>query len=126
MCVLAGIQGDCIAILYPFEDGLNSNRLVFEFSDELQSELMKEVVDYLIIEYNLISEISPLPYVPGKKKAIINDQPRHPDGEGEMRNYKTLSNGYYIDTHMNASGKKRIISPLADICGIGVEYDGEW
>ena len=45
-----------------------------------QSDVMANSVDYLIQNHDLISRVEPMPYVPGNKNALINDQPVHPGG----------------------------------------------
>ena len=96
------------------------------FSDTIQSDVMAEAVSYLIKNYDLISEIEPLPYIPGREKAIINDEPSSPHDEKAMRNYRELSNGYYLDTHMSAKNKKSYLRKFANISGLEVAFTGEW
>lgn len=55
-------------------------------------------VNYLIENHDLISEIEPLPYIPGREKAIINDSPTSPHDAEAMRAHRELVNGYYLDT----------------------------
>ncbi len=113
------VDGYIVNIL---EDGAT----IQSFSDSQQREVMAEVVDYLVAEHGLISEIEPLPYIPGRKKVIINDQRSYPDEEREMRAPKELTNGYYLETHDNKKGKKREIRRLAKRCGLEVDFDGGW
>lgn len=96
------------------------------FSERRQSDIMAAAVDNLVTEYDLISKIEPLPYVPGQKKAVINTQPTYPDGEMEMRTYKELSGGYFLDTHASKRQKKREIRRLAEICDLEVKFHGAW
>ena len=91
-----------------------------------QSDVMANAVDYLIQNHDLISRVEPLPYVPGNKNALINNQPVHPDGERDMRTYRELTNGYYLFTSFNKRDKKRHIQRLADKCDLAVESRGEW
>ena len=87
---------------------------------------MAKTVDYLIENHDLISALEPLPYVPGRKNALINDEPIHPDDKGEMRTYRELANGYYLYTSLNKRAKKRHIERLANKCGLVVKFDGGW
>lgn len=91
-----------------------------------QTEAMVQTVNHLIENHDLISKIEPLPYVPGRKKAVINTEPYYPDGQQEMMHYGELSGGYYLDAHMNKAGKKRELNRLADICNVDLAYSGGW
>ena len=95
------------------------------FSDDSQADLMGTIVDHLIKEHSLIDAYAPLPYVPGKKIAILNDEPTHPSGE-EMRLYRTVGSGYYVYTSLNKGDKKRHLTDFADACGVNISFDGEW
>jgi hypothetical protein len=96
------------------------------FADDNQSEIMNQAVDYLIENYDLISKIEPLPYVPGNEKAIINSTPTSPHDDEGMRTYRELTQGYYLDTHMNKRGKKRHLRGIAKECGLDVVFEGRW
>jgi hypothetical protein len=88
---------------------------------------MAKAVDYLVNQHDLISQIEPLPYVPGRKKALINTQPTYPDGEQEMRQPWELNGGkYYLDTHAGKEQKKRDLQRLADQCGLEIDTEGGW
>jgi len=95
-------------------------------SDDNQSDAMADATDYLIENHNLISKLEPLPYVPGRKNALINNDPVHPGDEGEMRTYRKLANGYYLFTSFNKRDKKRHIQRLAEKCGLNTEFEGGW
>ncbi|MCQ4331950.1 type I restriction enzyme HsdR N-terminal domain-containing protein [Natronomonas sp. F2-12] len=97
-----------------------------EFEDEIQSDVIADAVDYLIENENLISKIEPLPYIPGREKAIINNEPASPHDEKAMRAYRELAGGYYLDTHANQDGKKRTMSTLTEECDLEVSFSGEW
>jgi hypothetical protein len=94
---------------------------IASFDGDNQSESMSKAVDYLVREYDLLDSVS-IPYVPGDRKAILNDEPKHPDGE-EMRVHKQISGGYYLDTHMNRNGKERELRRLAGMCGLDVDVN---
>ena len=95
------------------------------FSDDNQADLMATAVDHLIREHGLIDAYAPLPYVPGKKIAILNDKPIHPSGE-EMRLYRAVGDNYYVYTSLNKGDKKRHLSDFTDACGVDISFDGEW
>jgi len=105
---------------------MNGDTAIATLSDDNQSDTMAEAANYLIENHDLISVLEPLPYVPGRKNALINDQPVHPDGKGEMRTYRELTNGYYLFTSFNKKDKKRHVQRFAEKCGLEVEFDGGW
>jgi len=96
------------------------------FVNDNQSDSMAEATDYLIENHGLISILEPLPYVPGRKNALINVEPKHPGDEGEMRTYRELANGYYLFTSFNKRDKKRHVQRLADKCSLEAEFEGGW
>lgn len=105
---------------------LNDNGTVVEsFSEPNQSTAMAAAVDCLISEYDVVDEIEPLPYVPGRKNAVLNTEPEHPSGE-EMKQYREVSGDCYIDTNMNAQQKRRNLRRFVERCGLSVEFDGIW
>jgi len=90
-----------------------------------QGTITAAVANYLIRNHDLIDRIEPLPYVPRGKKALINDSPTRTDAD-RMRAYEDLVDGYYIDTHYDASSKMERIKDLAGECGLTAEFEGEW
>ena len=104
----------------------NGGETLATFSDDVQSDVMAGAVSYLIENYDLISEIEPLPYIPGREKAIVNDEPSSPHDKDAMRLPKELSGGYHLETHDNKKGKKRTVRTLAKECGLEVSFAGEW
>lgn len=93
------------------------------FGDDKQADTMIDVVNYLIEYQGLISEIEPLPYVPGRTKAIINDTQ---EWEQADHSYKELVDGFYLDTKLSKEGKRREISGLVEHCSLDVAFEGEW
>lgn len=89
-----------------------------KFTNTVQSELLILTVDYLIESHGLISEIEPLPYIPGQKRAIINDEPTY-DSE-EMALPRELADGHYLETNLSWEQKKREVRRMAEACGVGV------
>ncbi|MUW14227.1 restriction endonuclease subunit R [Halorubrum sp. CBA1125] len=104
----------------------NGDTAIATFADDNQSDAMAEATNYFIENHDLISVLEPLPYVPGRKNALINDQPVHPDGKGEMRTHRELTNGYYLFTSFNKRDKKRHVQRFAEKCGLEVEFEGGW
>lgn len=96
------------------------------FSDNNQSDVMANAVKFLTRDHDLIAKIEPLPYIPGREKAIINESPTSPHDEDAMRTYRELNQGYYLDTHMSKDSKKRHLRRLANKCGLEVEFEGGW
>jgi hypothetical protein len=92
---------------------------------ESQSDVMEEAVDHLIESQGLIEAYAPLPYVPGEKIALLNDEPNHANGE-EMRTYRQVGGKYYVYTSLNKRDKKRHLRNFADACGVDIAFDGKW
>jgi len=109
-----------------FVEVLNGDETLATFVSDNQSDVMAECVDYLIENHDLVDRISPLPYVPGRNKAIINSEPTSPHDPEAMRNSRALTGGYFLDTHMNKRRKRRVLERLAEKCGLAVEFDGSW
>jgi hypothetical protein len=86
---------------------------------------MAAAVDFLISDCDLVSNLEPLPYVPGEKNAILNTEPNHPSGE-QMRLYEQLPSNYYLFTSLNRESKQRYVQQFAEQCGLTAEFDGSW
>lgn len=96
------------------------------FNADTQSDVIAKVTRYLINEKNLINKISPLPYTMGQmERAIINDEPKYPDGERDMIQYRKVGD-YYLDTHASRETKKRQVLHLAAECDVDVYFQGDW
>lgn len=104
----------------------DDNGTLVVLDNDNQSDVMADAVDYLIQNHDLISRLEPLPYVPGNKNALINNQPVHPDDERDMRTYRELTNGYYLFTSFNKRDKKRHIQRLANKCDLNIATRGGW
>lgn len=101
-------------------DGISE---IIAVSNYNQDEVMIELTNILIKEYSLIPKLEPLPWVPGRTKAIINDTPEWDQADPQ---YKTLSDGNYLDTKLSKSAKKREIRRMVKKCGLDVKFGGEW
>jgi hypothetical protein len=94
------------------------------FSSDIQGDVLVESVNYLVSNYNLISKIEPLPYIPGRTRAILHESAEY-DGKA-MKLPKDLDGGYVLEANLSADQKKREIRRLADQCGITVSFGGDW
>jgi hypothetical protein len=103
----------------------NDGQAIATFAANYQSEAMAEAVSHLIENYDLISMMDSIPYVPGEKNAVINDRPVHPD-EREMKTYRDLPDGYYLFTNLSKEDKIRYIRRFAERCGLEVEFESGW
>ena len=88
------------------------------FEDSVQSDLIASVVNYLVESHDLISAIEPLPYIPAKKRAIINDEPTYNDRQ--VKQPRELVEGYYLEVNLSWGQKKQEMERLADACGLEV------
>jgi hypothetical protein len=101
---------------------LNEDNTVLEtFENTVQSELMTAVTEYLIQDHGLISAIEPLPYIPGKKRAIINDNPTY--NGSDMAQPKELAQEYYLELNLSWRQKKREMERMADSCDLNISID---
>lgn len=103
----------------------NDGQTLATFGANYQSEAMAEAVSHLIENYDLISKMDSIPYLPGEKNAVINDRPAHPD-EREMKTYRELPDGYYLFTNLSKEDKIRYIRRFAERCDLEVEFEGGW
>lgn len=99
---------------------MKKGELVKEINDQSQADGMADAVKYLIENMDLLDKLS-IPYVPGRKKAIINDKEYHPNGE-KMRMYREIKNEYFLDTHMSKKTKERHLGRLAKMCGVELDF----
>lgn len=105
------------------QGGLEQHRV----SGNTQAKAMAELVDYLIREKGLMSEIE-IPYIPGTgkgKRALINDEPVHTNGD-DMKLFEELSNGYYLFTALSSETKIRYASELPEKVGLECDFIGDW
>lgn len=94
------------------------------FSADVQGDVLVKSVSFLVSNRNLISKIEPLPYIPGRTRAIIHDSAEY-DGH-TMKLPKDLDGGYVLEANLSADQKKREIRRLADQCGLSVSFSGDW
>jgi len=103
----------------------NGEQTLSIFGDNYQSDVMADVVGYLIENHELIPEMDSIPYVPGSKNAVINDSPVHPDGR-EMETYRELPGGHYLFTNLSKDDKMRYVRRFAEKCNLEVEFKNGW
>lgn len=104
-----------------------NGREVFRVAEGIQSEAVGSLVNYLIEEEGLLDEIE-IPYIPGTgqgSRALINDEPTHPNGS-DMRGQQRVSGGYYLLTNLSSEDKKRYVSELPEKVGMECEFSGNW
>jgi hypothetical protein len=91
-----------------------------------QNENMGAAVDYLIQEYDIISDLD-IPYFPpqARKNCLINTEPVHPHGE-EMRGPYKLTDDHYLQTSLNTQSKKTRLRGLAEVAGLDIEFLHGW
>ncbi|MDL0128750.1 type I restriction enzyme HsdR N-terminal domain-containing protein [Halobacterium salinarum] len=104
-----------------------NGRNVFRVAEDVQSEAVRSLVNYLIGEEGLLNEID-IPYIPGTgqgSRALLNDEPTHPNGS-EMRGQQRVSGGYYLLTNLSSEDKKRYVSELPEKVGLEIEFSDNW
>jgi hypothetical protein len=97
---------------------------VATFSGDNQASVMTETVDFLVTKHDLVSQLEPLPYIPGRTRAILNDSARY--NGTEMKQPKELSNGCLMEANLSADQKQREIHRMAEECGLAVSFSGGW
>jgi hypothetical protein len=102
-----------------FEDDGNSIKQV---SGDNQTEAMVKATNYLVNTHDLTEQIT-IPWVPARKKAIINDTRTWDEADPA---YKSLDNGHFVDTKINSSGKQREMKRMATKCGVDISFRGDW
>lgn len=106
---------------------LRDGQEVYRVADEVQSDAVGSLVDYLIEEEDLLNEID-IPYIPGTgrgSRALLNDIPEHPNGS-DMRGQQKVSGGLYLLTNLNSEDKKRYVSELPPKVGLEPVFSGRW
>jgi len=102
---------------------LDEDTEIAAVSGHNQAEAMVNGTNHLINQHDLVSEIEPLPWVPSRTKAIINDTEEWEQADAV---YKQLVDGNYLDIKLSKEAKKRELERMADKCGVQVEFDGDW
>jgi hypothetical protein len=104
-----------------------NGRDAFRVAEDVQSEAVGSLVNYLIGEEGLLDEID-IPYIPGTgqgSRALLNDEPTHPNGS-EMRGQQRVSGGYYLLTNLSSEDKKRYVSELPEKVDLEIEFSDNW
>jgi hypothetical protein len=100
---------------------------VFRVAEDVQSEAVGSLVNYLIGEEGLMDEIE-IPYIPGTgqgSRALLNNEPKHPNGS-DMRGQQRVSGGYYLLTNLSSEDKKRYVSELPEKVGLECNFSENW
>lgn len=92
---------------------------VFRESASIQRELLVKSVTYLIDNESLIQQVDSLPYVPGRKRAIIHNDPVY-DGE-EMADPREVGGEYYVEVNLSWEQKRRELERLVELCELSVK-----
>ena len=104
-----------------FFDG--ENELV-ELRSSQQADVFTEAVDYLVRNHNLISEIEPLPYIPGRTRPIIHDENSF-EGK-QMKQPRELAGRYYLEVNLSSEQKRRELRRLVDQYDLEVVFNSNW
>ncbi len=104
-----------------FFDGENE---LADFSAPQQADVFIEAVDYLLRNHNLISELEPLPYIPGRTRPIIHNENSF-EGK-QMKQPRELAEGYYLEVNLSSGQKRREIGRLVEMCDCSVQFGGGW
>ncbi len=104
-----------------FFDGENE---LAEFSASKQADVFIEAVDYLVRSHNLISEIGPLPYIPGRTRPIIHDEVSFE--VKHMKQPRELDGGYYLEVNLSSGQKQREIRRMIGYFEFEALFDGNW
>jgi hypothetical protein len=100
---------------------------IYRVAEDIQSEAVGSLVNYLIGEQGLLEEIK-IPYIPGTgrgSRALLNDEPVHPNGS-DMRGHQRVSGGYYLLTNLSSEDKKRYVSELPEKVHLDCKFSGKW
>ncbi len=100
----------------------DKNSKIAAISGTNQNEAMIKTTNYLIENHDLIDEVT-IPWIPGRTKAILNDEPHWDDADPD---YKRVSDGYYVDTKLGSAAKQRELRRMAGKVGLSVHFDGHW
>lgn len=103
---------------------VDDGEILAEFEATQQVDAFLEAVDYLVTNHNLISKLEPLPYIPGRTRPIIHNQ-TSADGK-EMKQPRTIGDGYYLETNLSSGQKQREIRRLIEYYEFTIRFDGGW
>ncbi len=90
-----------------------------------QSEVLADTIEIMMMEYGLERELS-IPYVPGDKNAVINDEPAHPDGREMGRKRDIAESKYFVNTEPTRELKMKYLEELADKVGASIKFRNGW
>lgn len=91
----------------------------------MQADVFGDAVETLFNDYGLAEKLD-LPFVPGYKNAVVNDEPRHPNGD-EMERTRSIAGGdYYISTQPTKEQKRTYLNDFAQLTGVTIEFKSGW
>lgn len=87
--------------------------------------VLRDVVNYLIREHDLITAIGQLPWVADSENAVLNETPTRSDGS-DMEQYVELTDNHYLDT--DVADATEILRRLCDEVSsdLSSEFEGAW
>ena len=107
-----------------FVVGFNESEIeIAVVSGDNQSDAMIDAVNFLIEHDDLISKLEPLPWIPGRTKAIVNDAEEWEKADPQ---YRELTDGNFLDVKLNKDRKKQEIRRMAGKCGVEARFEGDW
>jgi len=95
-----------------------------EFGTSQQVDAFVDAVDHLISAHDLMAALGPLPYIPGRTRPIIHDASSFQGTQ--MKQPRTVTDGYVLETNLSAAQKQRELQRLADHCGLTARFEGDW
>lgn len=94
------------------------------FTANQQVDVFVEAVDHLLRNHDVIAEIEPFPYIPGRTRPIIHTQTAA--AGKEMKQPRGVGDGYYVEVNLSSGQKQRELKRVASKCDAEVTFDGAW
>lgn len=87
--------------------------------------VLRDVVNYLIRERDLITAVKPLPWVADSLNAVLNETSNRPDGS-EMEQYVELADNHYLD--IGTADGPELLRQICDeiLSELSIEFEGAW
>lgn len=96
-----------------------------DITGNTQADVFADTIEVLIEKYEL-NEILDFPFVPGYKNAVVNDEPRHPNGEEMERNRAIVGGEYYVSTQPTKDQKKGYLKEFEQLTGATITFEKGW
>ena len=103
---------------------LNGDDPIAEFRGDQQVETFVKAVDYLASEHSLVSKLGELPYIPGRTRAIVDEETS--TNRTKMVQPREITGGYYLETNLSSVQKRREIDRFVSHYDFTVEFGGDW